>query len=368
MGLEAVGKAVMQSHVWALVISHRGGGKGRRQLLGAGSFTMEENSTTNLTLNNTIYGSLDWEEYVRSECSRIPSSLIAFAGVCLGISLCGLAGNGVVLWFLGFHTKQSPFTVYILNLAVADFSLLLLFLLLLLAFLSLAAFCTSLFPFIHHYQRFVFVLGFPCHVFDLSSLGLLAALSVERCVSVLCPIWYRCHRPRHLSAAVSGALWALAGAFVCSLYLTSTYAEDSGTVLAGVALAICVFFSLMMLVSNLFLFLKLCCGSRRRQPGKLFVAILLNVLLFFAFGIPFCVEVFLNLPDSGDLFPEDPSLFLALLNCSLNPVMYVLVGSCRRRRFQRSVRVALRSVFEEKAGSDEGSHGPGDTVVEVTAL
>ncbi|XP_063015567.1 mas-related G-protein coupled receptor member H-like [Melospiza melodia melodia] len=316
---------------------------------------MEENSTTNLTLNNTLYGSLDWEEYIRSECSSIPSSLIAFAGVCLGISLCGLAGNGVVLWFLGLHTQQSPFTVYILNLAVADFSLLLLFLLLLLAFLSLAAFCTSLFPFIHHYQRFV-------------SLGLLAALSVERCVSVLCPVWYRCHRPRHLSAAVSGALWALAGAFVSSLYLTSTYTEDSGTVIAGVALAISVVFSLMMLVSNLFLFLKLRCGSRRRQPGKLFVAIVLNVLLFFAFGIPFCMEVFINLPDSGDLFPEDPSLFLALLNCSLNPVIYVLVGSCRRRRFQRSVRVALRRVFEEKGGSDEGSHGAGDTVVQVTAL
>ncbi|XP_005431528.2 mas-related G-protein coupled receptor member H-like, partial [Geospiza fortis] len=206
------------------------------------------------------------------------------------------------------------------------------------------------------------------HVFDLSSLGLLAALSVERCISVLCPIWYRCHRPRHLSAVVSGALWALAGAFVSSLYLTSTYSEDSGTAVAGVALAICVVFSLMMLVSNLILFLKLRCGSRRRQPGKLFVAIVLNILLFFAFGIPFCVEVFINLPDSGDLFPEDPSFFLALLNCSLNPVIYVLVGSCRRRRFQRSVRVALRRVFEEKARSDEGSHGPGDTVVEVTAL
>ncbi|XP_041325510.1 mas-related G-protein coupled receptor member X1-like isoform X2 [Pyrgilauda ruficollis] len=316
---------------------------------------MEENSTTNLNLNNTFYGSLDWEEFIRLECSSIPYSLIAFAGVCLGISLCGLAGNGMVLWFLGFHTKQSPFTVYILNLAVADFSLLLLFLLLLLAFLSVAAFCTSLLPFVHHYRHFV-------------SLGLLAALSVERCVSVLCPIWYRCHRPRHLSGVVSGALWALAGAFVSSLYLTCTYTEGSETALAGVALAISVVFSLMMLVSNLFLLLKLRCGSRRRQPGKLFVAILLNVLLFFAFGIPFCVEVFLNLPDSGDLFPEDPSFLLALLNCTLNPVIYVLVGSCRRRRFQRSVRVALRRVFEEKAGSDEGSHGPGDTVVEVTAL
>ncbi|NWI06440.1 MRGRD protein, partial [Tichodroma muraria] len=144
-----------------------------------------ENSTTNLTMNDTLYDSLAWEEFITSECSSIPYPLIAFAGVCLGISLCGLAGNGVVMWFLGFHTKQSPFTVYILNLAVADFSLLLLFLLLLLAFLSFVAFCTSLFPVIHHLRHLVFVLGFLCHVFDLSSLGLLAALSVERCVSVL---------------------------------------------------------------------------------------------------------------------------------------------------------------------------------------
>ncbi|NXH81742.1 MRGRD protein, partial [Edolisoma coerulescens] len=144
-----------------------------------------ETSTTNLTLNDTFYGSVILEGFITPECLSIPYTLIAFASVCLGISLCGLAGNGVVMWFLGFHTKQSPFTVYILNLAVADFSLLLLFFLLLLAFLTLAAFCTSLFPFTHYYRHFVFVLGFPCHLFDLSSLGLLAALSVERCVSVL---------------------------------------------------------------------------------------------------------------------------------------------------------------------------------------
>ncbi|NXD28408.1 MRGRD protein, partial [Spelaeornis formosus] len=144
-----------------------------------------ENSTTNFTMNDTLEGSLDWEEFVTSECSSIPYTLIAFAGVCLGISLCGLAGNGVVLWFLGFHTKQSPFTVYILNLAVADFSLLLLFLLLMLAFLTIATFCTSLFPVIHHFSYLMFALGFLSHVFDLSSLGLLAALSVERCISIL---------------------------------------------------------------------------------------------------------------------------------------------------------------------------------------
>ncbi|NWV72334.1 MAS protein, partial [Malurus elegans] len=135
----------------------------------------------NLTLN----GSVELEEYPPDQCSSIPYTLIAFAGVCLGISLCGLVGNGVVMWFLGFHTKQSPFTVYILNLAVADFSLLLLLFLLVSAFLTLAAFCTSLFHLVPLYLDFIFAVELLCHVLDLSSLGLLSALSVERCISVL---------------------------------------------------------------------------------------------------------------------------------------------------------------------------------------
>ncbi|NWV08138.1 MRGRH protein, partial [Ptilonorhynchus violaceus] len=144
-----------------------------------------ETSTTNLTLNDTAYGSVDSEEYPPDQCSSIPYTLIAFAGVCLGISLCGLAGNGVVMWFLGFHAKRSPFTVYILNLAVADFSLLLLSSLLVLAFLALAAFCTSLLPLAPLYLDLVFALELLCHALELSSLGLLAALSVERCASAL---------------------------------------------------------------------------------------------------------------------------------------------------------------------------------------
>uniref|UniRef100_A0A8C5TT60 G-protein coupled receptors family 1 profile domain-containing protein n=1 Tax=Malurus cyaneus samueli TaxID=2593467 RepID=A0A8C5TT60_9PASS len=274
----------------------------------------------------------------------ISYTLIAFAGVCVGISLCGLVGNGVVMWFLGFHTKQSPFTVYILNLAVADFLLLLLLFLLVSAFLTLAAFCTSLFHLVPLYLDFIFAVELLCHVLDLSSLGLLSALSVERCISVLCPIWYRCHRPRHLSGIVSGILWALAGVLVSCLYLS--IAENSDTVLAGVALVISLILSVVMLVSNLVLFLKL---------RKLFVAILLNVLVFFAFGIPFCVEVFFNLPDSGELFPENTSLLLAMLNCTLNPVIYVLVGSCRRRRFQLLLLGATLDMNNEDcAGNDHG--------------
>ncbi|KFP85284.1 Mas-related G-protein coupled receptor member H, partial [Acanthisitta chloris] len=162
---------------------------------------------------------------------------------------------------------------------------------------------------------------------------LLTVISVERCISVLFPVWYRCRRPKHLSGVVSAMLWALTGGFVFLMYFSFTNSKDSEVVFAGLALAISVVLSLMMLISNLFLFIKLCCSSRRRHPGKLFVAVL---------------QVYLNLPSTKLLFPENAPLLLALLNCSLNPMIYVLVGSCRRRRFQRSVKVALRRVFEEK--------------------
>ncbi|KAJ1080508.1 hypothetical protein NDU88_000707 [Pleurodeles waltl] len=41
------------------------------------------------------------------------------------ISILGLIGNGIVLWFLCIRIKRNTYTVYILNLAVADFCLLL---------------------------------------------------------------------------------------------------------------------------------------------------------------------------------------------------------------------------------------------------
>ncbi|NXS70290.1 MAS protein, partial [Pandion haliaetus] len=141
-----------------------------------------ETVTTDSSLNYMTSGYVDYGE---NECLILSYGLMVFAGVCMGISLCGLVGNGIVMWFLGFHMKQNPFTVYILNLAVADFSLLLLFFLLILALFSLRAVCSYLYNFIYFYIDFVGVVEFLCHFFDLSSRGLLTAISVERCLSVL---------------------------------------------------------------------------------------------------------------------------------------------------------------------------------------
>ncbi|CAM9489652.1 unnamed protein product [Bubo scandiacus] len=147
---------------------------------------------------------------------------------------------------------------------------------------------------------------------------LLTAMSLERCLSVLFPIWYRCHHPKHLSGITCGVLWALAGLFV----------------------------------------------SLRRHPGKLYVAVLLSVIFLFLFGFPFSVVVFLD-PIYLNLFNLHISYLLASMNSSINPVIYFLVGSCRQRRFQGSMKVALRRVFKEKVVSEEETHVPEDTAVQT---
>lgn len=42
--------------------------------------------------------------------------------------------------------------------------------------------------------------------FYLTGLGIMTAISFQRCLSALFPIWYRCHCPKHLSAVVSALI------------------------------------------------------------------------------------------------------------------------------------------------------------------
>ncbi|XP_012509619.1 PREDICTED: mas-related G-protein coupled receptor member X2-like [Propithecus coquereli] len=98
------------------------------------------------------------------------------------IALLGLLGNTVVFWLLGFRMRRNAFSVYILNLAGADF--------LLLCFLMIESLNKLIKVF--HYPFFIpnvfhIVLTFSY----LAGLYMLSTTSTERCLSVLWPIWQR---------------------------------------------------------------------------------------------------------------------------------------------------------------------------------
>ncbi|NWS49675.1 MRGRD protein, partial [Probosciger aterrimus] len=144
-----------------------------------------ETNTTDLSLNSTRSGNWSYEGNDEYPCLRAPHGFMVFMFVCMGICVFGMVGNGIVLWFLGFQMKRNYFTVYILNLAVADCSLLLLFFLLILAYFNMTVICYCLDSFVPFYQKFVEAVEFLSNFFVLCSLGLLTAISTERCVSVL---------------------------------------------------------------------------------------------------------------------------------------------------------------------------------------
>ncbi|NXJ66140.1 MRGRD protein, partial [Rostratula benghalensis] len=136
-----------------------------------------ETNKTNLFLNYTDSG----YKYKKYWCIKENYTALIISGVFILICLCGLVGNIVVMRFLGFHMKRNPFTVYVLNLAIADFSLLLFILIILTLHILSRVDC---FYFIEYLvSRYILMVVFL--FWYLASMYLLTAMSIERCLSVL---------------------------------------------------------------------------------------------------------------------------------------------------------------------------------------
>ncbi|XP_004692633.1 PREDICTED: C3a anaphylatoxin chemotactic receptor [Condylura cristata] len=114
--------------------------------------------------------------------------------------LLGLPGNGLVLWITGLKMRQTVNTVWFLHLTLADF-LCCLSLPFSLAHLALQGhwpygqFLCKLLP-------SVIILNMFASVF------LLTAISLDRCLLVLQPIWCQNHRSVRTAYAVCGCIWA----------------------------------------------------------------------------------------------------------------------------------------------------------------
>ncbi|XP_030307382.1 proto-oncogene Mas-like [Calypte anna] len=316
---------------------------------------MEETNTTDLSLNNMTEGDYAGSATAEEQCPPY-NRLQPIEWIFIAVSLCGLVGNMVVIWFLGFQMKRNPFTVYVLNLAIADFVQVFCLIVILISRAVPVITCTFSFDFLltDVIVRQVFVFWY------FASMYLLSAMSLERCLCALFPIWYRCHRPKRLSGIVCGVIWALVVLFCCLFYICRHFPWGRTCVKISQAVSIFKFiiFSLFPLLSNFALFIKLRCGSQRRHPGRLYVAVLLSVVFLFIFGFPLTVELFLD-----SIFPSYTlHLFylLASLNSTINPLIYFLVGSCRQCRFQGSLMVALRRVFEDKTTSEERRNVSGE--------
>ncbi|KAM6308274.1 proto-oncogene Mas-like [Aegotheles albertisi] len=283
---------------------------------------------------------------------------LAIDTVTLLISLCGLVGNGAILWLLCCRTRRNPITAYVFDMAVVNFTFLLFMVTSSLLYI-MENVCSAVVS--KRYLRSLFLLSL---FFYNMGLYLLTAISIERCVSVLFPLWYRCHRPQYLSAMVRALLWALSVAVIAavtSLCLSHEHEHCRVSLISMYVLNFLIF-APAMVISSTILFTKVQCGSQQ-QPRGLDIVIFISVLFFLLLALPLSIWNFLQ-QFGYHVLSTQVIFLLACINSSINPFIYFLVGSCHRHCSLVSLQVAFWRVFEEPKANTACSN---DTTMDTLA-
>ncbi|XP_034291908.1 proto-oncogene Mas-like [Pantherophis guttatus] len=265
------------------------------------------------------------------------------------ICIFGLVGNGMTIYLLAFSIKRNPFTTFILNLSIADFGVI--------TSLITAAIFVSVFTLSHktHLLNAFFFLFFEFFFFTYSaSQFLLTAISLDRCVAVLFPLWHRCHRPPYLSSLVCGLIWILS--FLLSvvhfiLHQTRTYGRSPLFYQLIVNGLLC---TPLMVVSTVTLLIHMRSKMQRNQK-KLLITIFLALLLFLLLSLPMNVFYVMEYFVSYNPLLLTIGVGCGTLNSSINPLLYFLVGRKKRGKDQprASYKVALQRIFKDERGSTE---------------
>ncbi|XP_059704474.1 mas-related G-protein coupled receptor member H-like [Haemorhous mexicanus] len=261
--------------------------------------------------------------------------------VTLLICLCGLAGNGAVLWLLGSCCLYRNSTILYIHIRTFfDFLFLLLLLPSTLLFLLENVSCSIIMPL--GYVGFLFRASLLSYSFWLYTLTF---ISIKRCRSIHCPLWLCCHRPQQLLKEMHALLGAffntLVIATIISLCMTqlSEHCWVSLISICPFNLRLCAPF---MLISRTILFTHFKPGSRQQQPKRLDIVICLIVL----FTLPCSLWNILQ-QLSYTIVPSLVAFLLACIHSNINAIIYFLVGRCRRPYSVEPLWHSLQRVFEE---------------------
>ncbi|KAM4688972.1 proto-oncogene Mas-like [Discoglossus pictus] len=291
----------------------------------------------------------------------LPLTTITFT-----LCVIGLIGNGIVIWFLSLKMKRNQFTIYVLNLAAADFIFLSgfsTFLVYMICVVGGLKKSIAVETYVLSITGLLYNLGFNAGIYLLTAIGL------ERCLAVLYPFWHQCKRPKNLSVYVCTGLWMLAALVTgleCFMCLGGkpyrTPGSERCTNVYYFTSALYTIVVLTMLVSSVTLLIDIQKASKHCHPPKLYIAIVASVAVFLISVVPARILGFLyyfNILDSEAyliIFYYVTSICSAF-NSSANPYIYLLVGRCGMNKSEEgSIKHILVRVFKDDAESQSMEH------------
>ncbi|XP_048343739.1 proto-oncogene Mas-like [Sphaerodactylus townsendi] len=301
---------------------------------------------TSRTIVAQIQNGTDRDEY-------IPTILTY---VSIPVVILGLIGNGAVFQILCCRVKRTNYTVYVLNLAIADF-------IVLFCNISFSAFSLIIWK-TFDFERFLFVVLDILWFFGYNySFFLLTAISVERCLGVFYPFWYHSNRPEHLSAILCTVLWVISCLVTVVEYFTcwsefERYQNQCYTkyIAASIFLVtIFLIFTPVMVLCSLIMFVKV---QRRSQPSsaRLYLTIAVTIVIFLIFALPgrFAYLVGYWHPEVKLIWNVvQVSFFLNIVNSTLNPFVYFFVGRQKKPRFHEPLSVVFQRSWNDHMNTTE---------------
>nr|XP_023415550.1 mas-related G-protein coupled receptor member D [Loxodonta africana] len=315
-------------------------------------------------MNQTLNSS-ETPQLTLNRMNALKAAYFVFSALATLTCVFGMVGNSLVIWLLSFRMQRTPFCVYVLNLAVAD----LLFLICMASVISLEIVLPDkISPEIIFQDKKVKALEVMRRVkyfAYVTGLSLLTAISTQRCLSVLFPIWYKCRSPRRLSIVVCALLWALSllmntlATFFCSRFGSR---DEPWCLTVDIVLSILILgiFTPVMMLSSMILFVRVRRSAQqwRRRPSRLFVVILASVLVFLVCSLPLGIYWFIlswvNLQSQIETLYVSMSRLSSSLGSSANPIIYLLVGRQRSWSLREPLGTVLSRVLQEEEPELEG--------------
>ncbi|XP_072250627.1 C3a anaphylatoxin chemotactic receptor-like [Leuresthes tenuis] len=280
---------------------------------------------------------------------------------CL-IFVIGVLGNGLVIYVTGFRMKRTVNSVWFLNLALADF--------LFTAFLIFSI--VSLYQdYQWHFGEFMCKLNsFVSLVNMFASVFLLAAISLDRCLTIWAVVWAQNKRTVRKAQILSTVIWLTAG--ICSVPY-ATFRKMYRNFCAYPEMTKKQYWSLYVfrfvvgfLIPFLVIFssyVAIAVRAKRLQNTRRWRTIRIIFSMVFAFFIcwlPFHVLSFIELKINSRksivrvLSPLAVSL--AFMNSCLNPILYVFMCDEFQKKLRKSICFVLESALAEDRLSYASSH------------